>query len=84
LNCVKLNRTKIQLIEETSERDIVNEEIIAEMFNFLAESVENPRLEKDVNDALITLCGNWSDFVTKNFNNFIQCKYFFHFIQRLI
>ena len=71
---VKFNRTKIELLEFTAERAIVNEEIMLSMFNYLAESIGQPRLKYYTGDALIKLCQYWSPFVIKNFESFLKRK----------
>lgn len=69
---VKFNRTKIELIDYTSDKAIVSDEIMSQMFNYLAENLLNPRLVQENGEALITLCQNWSSFVIRNFDSFLE------------
>lgn len=74
LDCIKYNRTKLQLIEFAAKRLIVNEEIMSKMFFFSAQHLSNERLEEDAGEAIITMCEYWSSFVIKNFDSFLECK----------
>jgi len=74
LNSTKFNRTKIALIEVASTRLILDDAIMTEMFKYLAENLRDERLIDDVGEALICVCGCWSNFVIKNFESFLECK----------
>lgn len=74
---IKFNRTKIELVDYTSDKATVSDEIMSLMFNYLAENLLNPRLVQENGEALITLCQNWSNFVIRNFDSFIECNIIF-------
>lgn len=80
---VKFNRTKIELIDYTSDKAIVSDEIMSLMFNYLAENMLNPRLVQENGEALITLCQNWSSFVIRNFDSFLERNNKLTFLERI-
>jgi len=84
ISSIKFNKTKIQLIEVTSKRLIVNEEIMSKMFYFLAQNLSNHKLEDEAGESLITMCDYWSSFVIKNFDNFLELRSKFEYNNDLI
>ncbi len=74
IDCIKYNRTKLQLIEFAAKRLVISDEVMSKMFFFTAQHLANERLEEDAGETIITMCEYWGAFVIKNFDSFLECK----------